>query len=186
MTFPEILQQQYKLSDASLLLLLEGSKTEKYNKKEIVIREGHRDDYIYFVEKGSARGFVERGNKQISLLFAFEGDMATTISGLTGTRTKFSIETLEATTLVKISRAHMENLFQHSIELANWGRKLMEKSMREYEHYFIEYYWIDKGRQYQMLIKEYPKLLQRVSLKEIASYLDITPQTLSRIRAHIK
>ena len=39
---------------------------------------------------------------------------------------------------------------------------------------------------YQILIKEYPQLLQRVSLKEIASYLNITPQSLSRIRAHLK
>lgn len=185
MAFPELLQQQHKLSDNSIQLLLEDAKTEIYGKKEIVIQEGQRDDYIYFVEQGSVRGFVEREDKQISLLFAFEGDMAATIPGLSGT-TKFSIETLEAATLVKISRARLEKLFQHSIELANWGRKLMEKSMREYEHYFVEYYWTDKGRQYQMLVKEYPQLLQRVSLKEIASYLNITPQTLSKIRAHIK
>ena len=62
----------------------------------------------------------------------------------------------------------------------------MEKTIQEYEHYFIEYYWADKGHQYQMLIKEFPQLLQRVSLKEIASYLNITPQSLSRIRAHLK
>lgn len=186
MTFPEILRQQYHLSSDSIRLLLEDAITLEYPKKAMVIREGQRDDYLYFVEKGSVRGFVEREDKQISLLFAFEGDMAATLPGLSGRLTTFSLETLETSTLVKFSRAHLENLFLHSIELANWARKLMEKSTREYEHYFIEYYWADKGQQYQLLLKEYPQLLQRVSLKEIASYLNITPQTLSRIRAHIK
>lgn len=113
--------------------------------------------------------------------------MTATMPDLLQTPTaKFTLETLEFSTLVKISRSHLEYLFLHSLELANWGRKLMEKTIQEYEHYFIEYYWADKGHQYQMLIKEFPQLLQRVSLKEIASYLNITPQSLSRIRAHLK
>ena len=158
MTFSDILQQQYKLSSDSILLLLKDAITISFNKKEPIVQEGQRNDYIYFVEKGSVRGFIEREGKEFTLLFAF----------------------------VKISRSHLEYLFLHSLELANWGRKLMEKTMQEYEHYFIEYYWADKGHQYQMLIKEFPQLLQRVSLKEIASYLNITPQSLSRIRAHLK
>ena len=187
MTFSNILQQQYKLSSDSILLLLKDAITISFNKKEPIVQEGQRNDYIYFVEKGSVRGFIEREGKEFTLLFAFEGDMAATMPNLSQTPTaKFTLETLESSTLVKISRSHLEYLFLHSLELANWGRKLMEKTMQEYEHYFIEYYWADKGLQYQMLIKEFPQLLQRVSLKEIASYLNITPQSLSRIRAHLK
>ena len=174
MTFSDILQQQYKLSEDSIHLLLKDVTTISFNRKEPM-------------EKGSVRGFIEREGKEFTLLFAFEGDMAATMPNLSQTPTaKFTLETLESSTLVQISRSHLEYLFLHSLELANWGRKLMEKTMQEYEHYFIEYYWADKCHQYQILIKEDPQLLQRVSLKEIASYLNITPQSLSRIRAHLK
>lgn len=187
MTLSELFQQQYNLSSESTHLLLKDTERITFNKKEMVIHEGQRNDHIYFVEKGSVRVFIEREDKQLTLLFAFEGDMAATMPDLSRTPTaKFTLETLETSTLVKISRSHLEYLFLHSLELANWGRKLIEKSMQEYEHYFMEYYWVDKGHQYQMLIKEHPQLLQRVSLKEIASYLNITPQSLSRIRARIK
>ena len=180
MTFSDILQQQYKLPSDITHLLLKDAITISFNKKEPIVQEGQRNDYIYFVEKGSVRGFIEREGKEFTLLFAFEGDMSQTPTA------KFTLETLESSTLVKISHSHLEYLFLHSLELANWGRKLMEKTMQEYEHYFIEYCWADKGHQYQMLIREFPQLLQRVSLKEIASYLNITPQSLSRIRAHLK
>lgn len=187
MTFSDILQQQYKLSEDSIHLLLKDVTTISFNRKEPIVQEGQRNEYIYFVEKGSVRGFIEREGKEFTLLFAFEGDMAATMPNLSQTPTaKFTLETLESSTLVQISRSHLEYLFLHSLELANWGRKLMEKTMQEYEHYFIEYYWADKGHQYQILIKEYPQLLQRVSLKEIASYLNITPQSLSRIRGSLE
>lgn len=97
-----------------------------------------------------------------------------------------NIETMEDTTLLKISRKVLEEIFSSSVEMANWGRRLMEKSLLEYEHYFIDYFWANKSIQYRMIMKEYPELLQRVSLKELASYLNVTPQTLSRIRAGLR
>ena len=77
-------------------------------------------------------------------------------------------------------------LFAESVELANWGRRLVEKQLVECERYFTEYYWQDKKTQYLRLLGEYPDLLRRVPLKDLASYLDVTPQSLSRIRSRIR
>ena len=101
MTFSDILQQQYKLSSDSILLLLKDVTTISFNRKEPIVQEGQRNEYIYFVEKGSVRGFIEREGKEFTLLFAFEGDMAATMPNLSQTPTaKFTLETLESSTLV--------------------------------------------------------------------------------------
>lgn len=96
MTFSDILQQQYKLSSDSIHLLLKDAITISFNKKEPIVQEGQRNDYIYFVKKGSIRGFIEREGKEFTLLFAFEGDMTATMPDLLQTPTaKFTLETLE-------------------------------------------------------------------------------------------
>ena len=82
MTFSDILQQQYKLSEDSIHLLLKDVTTISFNRKEPIVQEGQRNEYIYFVEKGSVRGFIEREGKEFTLLFAFEGDMAATMPNL--------------------------------------------------------------------------------------------------------
>ena len=187
MSFEEILKTVYYLSDDSVACLMGEMERVSYLKKECVLREGQWDDFVYFVESGSVRRYVLRGEKNVILSFVFEGDMAVAVPGFSGrTVSKCIVETLEDSILLRISRERLEGLFRKSLELANWGRCLVERYLLEHELYFMDYFWTDKGTQYRNLIKEYPQLLQRVSLKELASYLDVTPQSLSRIRAERK
>ena len=54
------------------------------------------------------------------------------------------------------------------------------------EYYFTDYGGADTGTQYRMLVAEYPELFRRVPLRDLASYLNVTPQALSRIRASMR
>ncbi len=187
MDFTGRIKDVYHLPEDGIQLLWENVEVVSFRKKEVVVEEGGRDDFIYFVSSGSVRGYVCREGKERTFMFAFEGDVAGTVLGMTGRATaRMNIETMEDTILLKISRKVLEEIFSSSVEMANWGRRLMEKSLLEYEHYFIDYFWANKSIQYRMIMKEYPELLQRVSLKELASYLNVTPQTLSRIRAGLR
>ena len=85
----------------------------------------------------------------------------------------------------KISKKHFSKLCRESIVFANFGRELLEHQLSETEIYWTDYYWLDKKKQYQLMIKQQPQLLQRIPLAKIASYLNVTPQSLSRIRATI-
>ena len=75
--------------------------------------------------------------------------------------------------------------FSNSVVFANFCRQLLETQMREIEVYWTEYYWMDKKEQYKLMLKRQPEIFQRISLKDIASYLNVTPQSLSRIRTLI-
>ena len=88
--------------------------------------------------------------------------------------------------LRKTPREEIDRLFAADAELADWGRRMAEEQLRRHEEYFADFAWRDKSEQYKRVLREYPQLLQRIALKDLAAYLFVTPQSLSRIRAEIK
>lgn len=63
---------------------------------------------------------------------------------------------------------------------------MAEEQLRRHEEYFADSHGATKSEQYKRVLREYPQLLQRIALKDLAAYLFVTPQSLSRIRAEIK
>lgn len=169
----------HSISDENAALLFRYIDEVDIPKGAIAVREGQRDHSIYFVKKGLVRAYVLRDGKDITLWFAAEGEMA---AAVVRSVSIVNIEVMENTVLFRIPQERLESLFEQSLELANWGRKLMENYLSEYEHYFTNYSWTSAREQYERLMKEYPDLFRKVPLKHIASYLQITPQSLSRIR----
>lgn len=187
MEFIARIQSAYALSERSALLLASELEAVEFPRKTIVAGEGERLPYAYFVERGSVRNYVWRGDRHVIISFAFEGDAATTIPGTEGgTTARYTIETMEPSTLLRIASDKLEELFAADTALANWGRRMACRTLAMHEKYFTDYYWMEKGEQYVRMIEEYPELLRRIALKDLAAYLSITPQTLSRIRSEIR
>lgn len=187
MDFFERIRNDYGLSAEAVRILAAEAERIGSGRKECLVREGGRDTWLYFVEEGSLRTYVMREERCVILNFAFEGDPATSVLGTApGGISRCTVETLKPSRLIRIPRARMEKLFHDSAELADWGRRVAERMLRSHEEYFADYSWREKGKQYFRLLAEYPELLQRVPLKDLASYLFVTPQTLSRIRAELK
>ena len=99
---------------------------------------------------------------------------------------QISIEVMSDSIAYCISGAKLNELYSTSVGLANLGRRLMEHQLLTTENWLISASSPKAKERYLTLIKETPELLQYVPLKYIASYLWITPQSLSRIRAEIK
>ena len=187
MEFTGILRRRYGLSEEAAGLLMQDAAEAHYARKELIVEEGQRDQDVRFVAEGSVRTYVMREDKCVILSFSFEGDPATsTLGTLPGGVSRHTIETMEPTTLVSIPRARIDELFSTNVELADWGRRMAEEQLRRHEDYFAEFSWMEKSRQYELMLRENPELLQRVALKDLAAYLFLTPQSLSRIRAEKK
>lgn len=170
----------YPLGEEILNRLLEKMEEVWFGKGEQVVTEGRRTDSVYFVKEGLARVYILRDGRDMTLWFTGEGEM---LAGSTEKVSPLNAEVLEDSVLLRISVGQLEELFGQSLELANWGRKLAEHYLSEYEHYFTYYSGTEARAQYERLMREYPDLIRKVPLKHIASYLQITPQSLSRIRA---
>ena len=87
--------------------------------------------------------------------------------------------------LYGISKAELESFYSSSAEFANFGRRLFEQQFLSLENWLISGGSPRAKERYLNLLEENPELLQYVPLKHIASYLWVTPQSLSRIRSEL-
>ena len=156
-TFEEKFRNRYQLSEADASALLSHMEEVRFKKKEVIVQEGTKNTNLYLIKEGIWRGHY----------------------------LKHGVEAMSDSIAYCISKAVLNELYSTSIGLANLGRRLMEHQLLTTENWLISAGSPRAKERYLTLIKETPELLLHVPLKYIASYLWITPQSLSRIRAGI-
>ncbi len=185
-TFSEILHEKYGLSASESEQLLAQMERLTYRKGEHIVREGERNSSLYLVAQGIWRGHYLRDGVDISLWFASEGDTLFSSWSYVADRPSLtSIEAISDSTVFRISKQKMETFFASSIAFANIGRIIFERQFLDMENRMINGGAAQAKQRYLALLEQNPELLQHVPLKHIASYLMITPQSLSRIRAEL-
>ena len=185
-TFSEILHEKYGLSASESEQLLAQMERLTYRKGEHIVREGERNSSLYLVAQGIWRGHYLRDGVDISLWFASEGDTLFSSWSYVADRPSLtSIEAISDSTVFRISKQKMETFFASSIAFANIGRIIFEQQFLDMENWMINGGAAQAKQRYLALLEQNPELLQHVPLKHIASYLMITPQSLSRIRAEL-
>ena len=97
-----------------------------------------------------------------------------------------SMELMENSVLYLLKRKDLHELFKEDIHIANWGRKFAESEFLQTGERLISLLFTTASERYMKLIQNNPELLQRIPLECLASYLGITPVSLSRIRAKLK
>ncbi len=139
--------------------------------------------HSYIIEKGAARAFHYKDGKDITSHFAFEGEAITAIDSLNGEKSKYNIELLEDSSLFSVAYSDMEELYQKSILHERFGRLFLQQVYVDLVDRIEDLQFHTAQERYDLLMKKHPKILQRVTLKHVSSYLGITQETLSRIRA---
>lgn len=176
---------KYKLSAPAIQLLKEHMEVLHVKKNETFLHQGSVNTYVYFVSKGLVRNWFMRDTKEYIFNFAFDGEL--TVFPLDGERySHVSVTAIEDSVILRISKTEMESLFAKSVELALWGYKIMKAMIHYYTHDYLGVFWMEKKEIYKELLNRYPDMLQRISLKDIAAYINVTPSSLSRIRAEVK
>ena len=97
-----------------------------------------------------------------------------------------TIELMEDSVLYMLERGQLYRLFEEDIHIANWGRKFAEKELLKTEERLIPLLFTTASERYRKLLRDNPELLLRLPLECLASYLGITPVSLSRIRAELR
>lgn len=151
--------------------------------KTILLDEGNIADRIYLIRKGCLRLFFNNDGKDITFQFFFEGDFVASFNSLyNGTPSLFSLESIEPSEILYIKKEDFYNKIDSDSSL----RQLYEEKIIErfsfYQRLFLSRIKNTPQQRYEELLKEYPNIIRRVPQHYIASYLGITPVSLSRIR----
>lgn len=151
--------------------------------KTTLLEEGHVADTLYFIKKGCLRLFFNDDGKDITFQFFFEEEIVGSFDSLyTGKPSLFSLETIEPSEVVAIKKDELFERINADSELRGLFEHKLAERFRVYQQLFLSRIRLNPQQRYEELMRERPDILQRVPQHYIASYLGISPVSLSRIR----
>ncbi|AWH85738.1 cyclic nucleotide-binding protein [Flavobacterium album] len=175
-----------KLSPESTQALLSLMNKESHPKGHVLVPCGDICRNVYYIEKGLARTFYLKDGKEVTERFKAENSFTCSMSGhVTNMPDGRQIELLEPSVIWSLPYNELEKLYDRYHEIERLGRYLITQEMLEMHRRLTELQFISAQERYSNLISNDPLLLQRVPLGLISSYLGITQETLSRIRAKV-
>ncbi|WP_455585062.1 Crp/Fnr family transcriptional regulator [Bacteroides sp.] len=158
-----------------------------YPKGYVLFNRDKIERDVYLIKQGIARAYIEVEGRDVTIWFGQENDIIISAQGYVNGRKGYeTIELLEDAVLYKMNLEQLHRLYEQDIDVCNWARKLIEKEFVGTEHHLISNLSMSATERYLQLLKEKPEILQRVQLRHIASYLGISSEHLSRIRANTK
>jgi len=169
--------------DPFLNLLTTHSTEKTIAKNEFLLTEGRVDQNIYFIKSGAIRVFLQTEFEEMTIRFGYKDSIITSISSfLNDTPSEFFMQAIRSTTLGVISKSHFMAFVKESDENAQWYLKLLENLVTQQMEREIDLLTPSPSERLQRVLERSPQLFQEVPSKYIASYLRMTPETLSRIR----
>jgi len=151
--------------------------------KTILLNEGEVSKNLYFIKKGCLRLWFNNDGKDITLQFFFEGQAVASIDSFLGSQpSMFTIESIEPSSIISISKDSFEQLLSYYPDLKEGLQEMTYKRFRDYTLLFLSRIKDNPRKLYEDLLKNHPEIIKRVPQHYIASYLGITSISLSRIR----
>lgn len=176
-----------RVSEEELALIVSQFECRPIAKNAALLREGGRCDFWGFVQAGLVRVYTHTATgEEFTNGFAKEGAFITeAVSFYSQSPSLENMVALEDTVLVCTTYFKLQQLFADFPAFEKFGRILYEATLSQLKRRILYRIHFDAQARYQHLLATQPDLLRRVPLKHIASYLNITDSTLSRIRRKI-
>lgn len=155
----------------------------KFQKGETVLPEGQICKAMYFVEKGMVRQYYYKNKKDVTEHFSYEGRIVFCIeSFLKQEPSRLIVEALENSKLYAIPYDDLHNLMVRNQEMEMLYRKILEHVAISSQEHADSQRFENASERYERLLREKPEIVLRAPMVHIASFLQMTPETLSRVR----
>jgi CRP-like cAMP-binding protein len=171
------------VSDEDISFLLSWAEKRDLKKGEPLLKEGEVCRAFYLVDNGYLRSWYNKDGIAISLNFTFEGEFAGNLKSVKSRQaSELTIEAGENVSVWIFNLDLIAEQFNQLPQLSNFVRRVVVQLLLASEEHSNLFKMYTPTERYLYIEKNKPKLLQRVSLSQLASYLGVTRETLSRIR----
>lgn len=181
------IRERVNLTDDEAASLGRYFVPKRYRKRQYILNAGDKCQYLIFVAKGLLRSFSVRddGNEHVMQL-ALEGAWITDMgSFLSGEDAIYNIEALEAAELLLLTKTAMDEMIETFSNIERYFRLLMQSSIIALQRRIRLTQTYSAEEAYLKMMELQPDIVNRAPQQHIASYLGITPETLSRIRKQV-
>lgn len=175
------------LSQESISLICDSWKNKSFIKKnDYLLRKNTKENYIYFINTGCIALMIEGENSNSILGFGYNLTIITSfISYYRESPTELELLAIYDTEVLKISKSKLQQLINSKPDIAQWYCSIIEKTLVGHLNRQIELTTLTPKDRYNFFIERSGDLVNSIPLKYIASYLNMTPETLSRVRKSI-
>ncbi len=182
----QFIKSQITISNEDLDVILSNFQERTIEKDRFLVQKGQIVTSYYFIQSGGLRIYFDKDDKQITGWLAFQNNFFTELNSLkSGQPTLFTIQAIETSIVLTIDKNKMEQLYQQFPLWQQFGRQIWENAFLNVVNGILSYQTMTAEERYLTMMKQ-SDLLQRVPLKQLASYLGITQSSLSRLRKNIK
>jgi len=182
----ELARRYSTMKHEELDLLEEILVPMKFAKGEKILDEGDTCHHIYWIVKGLVRQFYYKNKKELTEYMATENTICMSIESLfRETPSRQIIQALEPTLVYALPMHELEAVSMKSVNIQMLYRKILEESLIISQQRADMLRFESAQDRYQKLVKTSPQLVLRAPLVYIASYLQMTPETLSRVRTAV-
>ncbi len=176
----DLLIQRIKEDNVNGEALLGLFQERTIKAKTILLSEGQTSRHIYFVKKGCLRLWFNNQGKDVSFQFFLEGQAVSSFFGREPSL--FTLESIEPSVIVLLKKSDFDKMLNIIPELKDGFYEILFRRFENYAKLFLSQIKDSPEKRYLDLMATNPELIQRIPQHYLASYLGITPVSLSRIR----
>jgi CRP-like cAMP-binding protein len=152
-------------------------------RNQFLTEKGSHSPYLYFIESGALRIFYQNETEDLTIRFGYKNSFVLSLpSFLTNGASEYYIQAIRASHVKSIHKKMFYTILEKDKILADFWRQGTEQLIIEQLEREIDILTTSPAQRFERVLKRSPQLFQEIPLKYIASYLRMTPETLSRLR----
>ena len=185
--FKKYLSKYVEIPPEEFSMLEPLLEIRNYDKKVKVIDLGAEEQYLNYIVRGLVRKFFYNGREEMITQIAKEGDLiSSSVSFLSGSPSTYVIETIEPTTFISLPKHVVEELYQVDVKWQRAGRLITTDLLMQKEFWELDRMKYTTKERFLRFLTSNGDLFQRVPQKYLASYLNIQPETFSRLKHFLR
>lgn len=171
------------LPPEELKALTQAMEVRSYDKKVRVLELGDTEEYLHFITKGLVRKYFYKGSNEIITQLAKEGEIvSSSVSFFSGQPSTYVVETIEHSIFLSLRKTELEKMYDQYPLIEKLGRLLITDLFLQKEYWELDRIRYNTKERFVHFVLENSDLFRRVPQKYLASYLNIKPETFSRLK----